>query len=289
MIRLFLLACGLLSIIIALVINDTPAEDGIAAPAVTRAETAEGLRLLGPTAQTPGAGQGPVTLEMLARSIVTEYRRPVTGERLREVASQAGESEDGLADLTRGVLAGLGGSQTPAEAPAKDSPEALNALIVQAMREGRSDADVDALLNTAVETGQVTPPAAIVTSSGAVDTATLLDSLVRRSMQAQPVNIELVNAPAVFDPAPQPLAAPGSRRIAALQPAGAPQIALPEVAPAEDGGLTYVVQAGDSLAGIALRHYGSTAAYDIIYRANRDKLPSPSAVRPGMTLRIPAL
>ncbi|WP_417524569.1 LysM peptidoglycan-binding domain-containing protein [Marinovum sp.] len=287
MIRLFLLACGLLSIIIALVINDTPADDSIAAPAVTRAETAEGLRLLGPLAQTPGPGQGPVTLEMLARSIVIEYRRPVTGERLREVASQAGESEGGMADLTRGVLAGLGGSQTP-EAPAKDSPEALNALIVQAMREGRSDADVDALLNDAVETGQVTPPAAIVTSSGAVDTATLLDSLVRRSMEAQPVNIELVNAPAFSDPAPQPLAAPGNRRIAALQPAAAPQ-PLPEVAPAEEGGLTYVVQAGDSLAGIALRHYGSTAAYDIIYRANRDKLPSPSAVRPGMTLRIPAL
>ena len=51
----------------------------------------------------------------------------------------------------------------------------------------------------------------------------------------------------------------------------------------------YVVQPGDSLAGIALRHYGTATAEEIIYRANRDKLASPGAVRPGMRLKIPAM
>ena len=46
---------------------------------------------------------------------------------------------------------------------------------------------------------------------------------------------------------------------------------LPGV-PASPEGMGYVVQPGDSLAGIALRHYGTATAEEIIYRANRDKL-----------------
>ncbi|AKO98407.1 LysM peptidoglycan-binding domain-containing protein [Marinovum algicola] len=63
---------------------------------------------------------------------------------------------------------------------------------------------------------------------------------------------------------------------------------LPGV-PASPEGMGYVVQPGDSLAGIALRHYGTATAEEIIYRANRDKLASPGAVRPGMRLKIPAM
>lgn len=64
---------------------------------------------------------------------------------------------------------------------------------------------------------------------------------------------------------------------------------LPDTAPPDTGPRVYVVKPGDSLAGIALRHYSTTTAYEIIHKANRDLLPSPGAVRPGMALTIPAL
>lgn len=50
---------------------------------------------------------------------------------------------------------------------------------------------------------------------------------------------------------------------------------------------TYTVQPGDSLAGIAFRFFGTTAAYPSILDANSDILPNPAALREGMVLRIP--
>ncbi|TNF21885.1 MAG: LysM peptidoglycan-binding domain-containing protein [Rhodobacteraceae bacterium] len=288
MIRLFLLASGVLTIAIALLINrsgDDAAQ--IASAEVTRAGTATGLALGDLAGRAPEVRQAPVTasgeagsddglnMDAMIRSIVSEYRRPVTGDRLRQAASGTGGTDDEMRALTDGVLAGLGVARA-ADTPAP-GPKSLNALIVQAMREGLSDAYVDAIQNEAVGTGAVAAPEALVTSSGGIDTATLLDSLVQRSVAPQP-------APQTT-PQAKPKPAPQARRQAAVtKPAP-----LPEVAPAIDEVLTYVVQPGDSLAGIALRHYGTTTAYEIIYQANRDQLPSPGAVRPGMRLTIPAL
>lgn len=49
----------------------------------------------------------------------------------------------------------------------------------------------------------------------------------------------------------------------------------------------YMVQAGDSLAKIAKRIYGSEQLADIIFAANRDKLSEPSRIKVGQRLRIP--
>ena len=257
--------------------------------AVTRADTSADLGMSGlsasrdpaPLAPIVASAQdataladptGPLSIEMMYRTIVSEYRRPVTGDRLRRVASQTGGVGDGMRQLTDGVLAGLGATRpapqetgTELASAAQDAPASLNALIVQAMREGQTDAYVDALLNEAVGSGDVTAPEALVTSSGEVDTATLLDSLVQQSTAT-------------------PTAASATPTIGTKSAA-----ALPDTAPLVDETLTYDVQPGDSLAGIALRHFGTTTAYEIIYHANRDQLPTPGAVRPGMTLVIPGL
>ncbi|WP_417722425.1 LysM peptidoglycan-binding domain-containing protein [Salipiger sp.] len=52
---------------------------------------------------------------------------------------------------------------------------------------------------------------------------------------------------------------------------------------------TYLVQKGDSLAGIAFRFYGTTAAYPGILEENSDTLKDPSGLEAGMVLRIPKL
>jgi LysM repeat protein len=49
----------------------------------------------------------------------------------------------------------------------------------------------------------------------------------------------------------------------------------------------HVVEAGDTLTGIAARYLGSTARYLEIYEANRDQMASPDRLKLGQTLRIP--
>lgn len=271
MIRLFLLAAGFLSLTITLLVTQLGDPDD-AGEDTTVAATRSNSSLLDAPDATSRDSTGQTTLraeateprkpddtasqiDMMTRSILTELRRPVTGDRLRQVASQTETQGEDMRHLTDSVLAGLGEvapkrPKTTEPETGADSPQSLNTLITQAMRDGQSDAYVDALINEAVGKGEVAAPSSIVTSSGEVDTATILDSLVQKS--------------------------DGSG-------------AIPADNPAPEGDLTYVVQPGDSLAGIALRHYGTTTAHDIIFMANRDKLRVPSAIRPGMELTIPAL
>ena len=66
------------------------------------------------------------------------------------------------------------------------------------------------------------------------------------------------------------------------------RIAAPEPAtPVAAAARTYTVQAGDSLPGIAFRHFGTTVAYLQILVANTDVLRTPGELRPGMVLTIP--
>lgn len=271
MIRLFLLAAGFLSVTIALLVSQMgEPEDDVVSGEATRAgsslidvfdDSARTDPLAKPMQATPARepsapDTGSMTqIDVMTRSILAELRKPVTGDRLRQVASASEGRSDTMRNVTQDVLAGLETNTSQPEIRQNDvqSPNALNALIVQAMREGQSDAYVDTLINEAVGQGRVDAPASLVTSSGEVDTATLLDSLVQQSMSAQSA------------------------------PAAAP------VVTAQEGELTYVVQPGDSLAGIALRHFGTTTAHGIIFSANRDILPTPAAIKPGMTLRIPSL
>jgi LysM repeat protein len=53
------------------------------------------------------------------------------------------------------------------------------------------------------------------------------------------------------------------------------------------GGTSYVVQSGDTLASIARKFYRNSARWKDIERANSSKLKGPSKLKPGMILVIP--
>jgi nucleoid-associated protein YgaU len=53
------------------------------------------------------------------------------------------------------------------------------------------------------------------------------------------------------------------------------------------GSVTYTVKAGDSLSKIAKDQLGDASAWKKIHEANRDQIPNPDVIHPGMTLKIP--
>lgn len=180
-------------------------------------------------------------------------------------APAAGAEGDALMAMTQDVLANLTGGAKGAGAPHSGD---LQTLVVQALRQGQSDAYLDALLNEARDSGRIAVPEALITSDGKVDTTTLLATLVQRSVGATKV------------PADSGLAgaAPDVTRPRARTPAR--PLARAEV---------YTVQPGDSLAAISYRFYGDTMQYTVIYDANRDRITTPDKIRVGQQLTIPVL
>jgi hypothetical protein len=53
------------------------------------------------------------------------------------------------------------------------------------------------------------------------------------------------------------------------------------------GARTYTVQAGDNLSKISKHFYGDPNQYMKIVNANKDQLPDPDKIKPGMELNIP--
>jgi nucleoid-associated protein YgaU len=268
---------------------DLSQPDLSAAPAqVSRAET-DLVEL------TPAAA-APLPQPALATPAPATSPTPAPADRLGQVVALASapataaptatseRSDDDLRRLTAGVLAGLGAttasaapaddmqqmtatvlaSLTAATAPRASEPASLETLVVQAMRQGQSDAYLDALLNEAAGKGQITVPQSLVTSTGRVDTATLLASLVERS-QPQPAT------------APQVIAGGDGVEVRVVQRAGRTvQYNF------------YTVQSGDSLGAIAHKFYGDARLYSAIFDANRQFLSSPDRIRVGQRLSIPA-
>ena len=58
-------------------------------------------------------------------------------------------------------------------------------------------------------------------------------------------------------------------------------------APAQSGGKTYTVQAGDTLSKIAKEHLGNANAYMQIFDLNKDQLNDPDKIKPGQVLKLP--
>lgn len=180
---------------------------------------------------------------------------------LRELGRTPSAAEgDALMAMTQNVLSSLSGNTT---ADARSSGD-LKSLVVQALRQGQSDAYLDALLNEARDTGQVVVPEALITSDGKVDTATLLATLVRRSVNTGGTG-PVGSAAASGSDTTRPRARPNGQS---------------EI---------YTVQPGDSLAAISFRYYGDTLQYTVIFEANRDKITTPDKIRVGQKLTIPVL
>ena len=51
--------------------------------------------------------------------------------------------------------------------------------------------------------------------------------------------------------------------------------------------VTYTVQSGDTLSGIAKKFMGNANDYMEIFNANRDQLSDPDMIKPGQVLKIP--
>ncbi|MEZ4415096.1 MAG: LysM peptidoglycan-binding domain-containing protein [Gemmatimonadota bacterium] len=47
------------------------------------------------------------------------------------------------------------------------------------------------------------------------------------------------------------------------------------------------VQTGETLSSIARAYFGDVASWRVIYEANRDRIPNPNQIEPGLELRIP--
>ena len=98
------------------------------------------------------------------------------------------------------------------------------------------------------------------------------------------------------DAATSETAAPAETAPAAAEPAVAPvapaapaaeAVAAPVAAPAAAESEVYTVAKGDTLGGIALKHYGKASAWKRILDANSDVLKGKTLIRPGMKLQIP--
>ncbi len=77
----------------------------------------------------------------------------------------------------------------------------------------------------------------------------------------------------------EPIGEPGKKAVGSPRsnPAGT----------ASGSGRTHVIQAGETLSGLAARYLGSSARYREIYEANRNVLRSPDDLRDGVTIVIP--
>jgi nucleoid-associated protein YgaU len=91
-----------------------------------------------------------------------------------------------------------------------------------------------------------------------------------------PDHPQAVPASAGLPPAPASTTAPG-------QAASSPKVATPAAAADE-----YVVEAGDTLSGIAGKLLGDQGKAKAIFELNRDRLKSENALKIGQKLRIPA-
>ncbi len=99
--------------------------------------------------------------------------------------------------------------------------------------------------------------------------------------------------------------APTAATVASAAPPGPAAVAAPAVAPAivmaavpimstseastmeSPRARTHIVQRGDTLQSLALRYYGSRAAWEKIFQANRSGLPSKDQLKVGQQLVIP--
>jgi nucleoid-associated protein YgaU len=172
----------------------------------------------------------------------------------------------GMDAATAGILANIRAVRgAAAEAPQPSS--GLQSIVAQALREGKSDSYIDAIVNEAAGRGEISVPKALVTNDGRVDTATILASIVSQARVAAGQEVKPV------------IAGGDGVEVRMVQKAGG------EVEQFN----FYTVASGDSLGAIAQRFYGNAGLFTQIYEANRAILGSPDRIRTGQRLVIPTI
>ena len=157
--------------------------------------------------------------------------------------------------------------------------KALSTLVEQATRQGKTSADILALIEEALANEDEERLNALIEQAGGrVGLRRLLQALVQKAAMKA----------AADDPYVRALQAEGqaTRVQEAVTQEAMARHAPGEMATAETG-RTIVVQPGDTLSIIALRVYGKVGKWRDIYRANSDRLQNPDLVPAGMRLRLP--
>ena len=167
-------------------------------------------------------------------------------------------TDEEMRGLTSSILAGITGEKPAATEPeqtATDPTDRLSGLVQQALSEGQSDAYLEALIDEAVDNGQIEVTDGMRTTAGEVDTRMLLASLIANSEGAvADVYSASLDAEAGVEAGEQ---------------------------------VFHVVASGDSLAAISLTYYGNPQDYTRIFEANRDTLERADLIRVGQSLLIP--
>lgn len=174
--------------------------------------------------------------------------------------------DDPMAQMTVGVLSGIRAVTGETEATLTE-PTALQVLVIQALRDGQTDAAIDAAVNEAALAGDVAVPDVMITSDGRVDTSVLLASIIAEAR----------------------VAAGEARPPASSESVGGDGVEVRVVQTVEETQQYrfYTVSAGDSLGSIAIKFYGDASYYNVIFDANRAILSSPDRIRSGQRLVIP--
>lgn len=255
--------------------DDTAANDRLGTPVASDVEVTRAASEQSALAAVAGA-PAPAPIEAPRR---VDVARPVTDdtslqamtnnvlaelgfEGVEPVVTPSQQQLESTANILAGIQA-VTGQQTPVA-----ERTTLEQLVVQALREGQSDMEIDAIVNAASVAGEVVVPEILVTSDGRVDTHVLLSNIITQAQIA----------------------------------AGAPAPAIPVIDPNETQGLEvrvvqratdevqarfYTVQSGDSLGSISIKFFGSIEYFPQIFEANRSFLSSPDRVRVGQRLVIP--
>ena len=138
-------------------------------------------------------------------------------------------------------------------------PERLTNAVQNALNSGRSVSELDGMVRSAIELGLVDAPAALSLPDGTPDARAILLSIV---------NDHETETGKTFEKS---------------------FLGVDETLQNTGRNQTYVVESGDSLAYLALKFYGDTSEYRVIFNANRSKIGTPDKIQVGQRLIIPAL
>lgn len=182
-----------------------------------------------------------------------------TGAPIPEVGDEMGE-------MTSGILSGIRAVTGQSAEPGPATP--LQELVITSLQAGRTDAEIDDLINTAAVSGDLTVPEVLVTANGRVDTSVLLASIITEARVAS-----------------------GLARPEAPQSSGGDgvEVRVVQTATETEQFQFYTVAVGDSLGRIAIKFYGDATFFPRIFEANRATLSSPDRIRVGQRLVIPRL
>lgn len=196
-----------------------------------------------------------------------------------------------------------------AAAPASSNPFASQLRALQAATqsslagtaaEPAANADMRSLTSNALASLRANAPLGATSGAGQVRLASLVD----RAMDSAggddffaAVLREAQSGGQQYSQLARAVAATGTNDVnASWLGTSNPQVgaeALMKITRTAVGGSTksqiHVVKAGDSLMNLAIRYYGASNGYKLIFEANQDVLQSPDKIRIGQKLKIPPM